>query len=358
MIRTVKRLMSIKGRTAVMPALMAMAITTGSAQARTHDDFQWTVSAPLISPGQVTGGAYYGVKDPSVVFADGKYHVFMTTAGEHGWGLAHTSFRDWKDAPTSPVTPLNGSGIGSRYSAAPEVFYFAPQKRWYLIYQGGDPMFSTSDTIDDPTSWTAPKPFFAATPDIVKQTQGSGWLDFWVICDKANCYLFFTNDGGDFFRAETRLTDFPAGFHNTQRVLHSDRRDDIFEASNTYRIKGSQTYITLIEAMGPKGRYFRIWKSDRLDGEWTPVGDGMNVFASAGNMHFKGAPWAEGASHGELIRSGSDQTLTIDPCQPLRLLFQGLDPNGKTNDYMRLPYRLGLLTASTDNPVSQLCKNR
>ena len=33
----------------------------------------------------------------------------------------------------------------------------------------------------------------------------------------------------------------------------------------------------------------------------------------------------------ELIRDGVDQTLSIDPCQPLRFLYQGLDlEKGKT----------------------------
>jgi endo-1,4-beta-xylanase len=340
---------------ATLATISAMAV---DAQAKHHATFAWTASPPLITAEQLGAPGYYGVKDPSIVFADGKYHVFMTTAGAQGWGLAYTSFSDWSRASESPITPLDHSGIGQGYRAAPQVFYFAPQKRWYLIYQGGDPMFSTSEHIDDPTSWTAPRPFFTAIPDVVKQAPGGGWLDFWVICDSAKCYLFFTNDGGDFFRAETSLSDFPNGFHNTQRVLHGARRDDVFEASNTYKIKGAQAYITLVEAMGPKGRYFRIWKSERLDGEWTPLGDDMNVFASADNVRFTGPAWSEGVSHGEMLRSDMHQTLTIDPCQPLRFLFQGLPPDGKTEDYIRLPYRLGLLTAAKPNPISRMCAHR
>ena len=40
----------------------------------------------------------------------------------------------------------------------------------------------------------------------------------------------------------------------------------------TYKIKGTGTYLTLVEAIGP-ARYYRAWTSDRLDGEWTPVPD-------------------------------------------------------------------------------------
>jgi len=322
-------------------------------------DFHWTSSPPLIVAPQGGAITYYGVKDPSVVYVDGKYHVFMTTAGENGWGLAYTSFRDWSEASAAAIVPLDKSPMGPGYRAAPQVFYFAPQRLWYLVYQGGDPMYSTSSNINDPLSWSAPKPFFATVPDAVKDPQGhAAWLDFWVICDDRTCYLFFTNDNGGFFRAETDIGRFPEGFHNTTVVMKASSRDDMFEAGNTYKVAGTGSYITLIEAISPKGRYFRVWKSDRLDGQWTPLGNGaMNVFASADTVRFDGKVWSEGVSHGEMLRAGYDQTLSIDPCKPLRYLYQGLDPNGKTSDYIKLPYRLGVLTATGPNPVSNLCPN-
>ena len=135
-----------------------------------------------------------------------------------------------------------------------------------------------------------------------------------------------------------------------------EKTEDMFEASNTYKIAGTDRYITTIEAIGPKGRYFRIWESDRLDGAWRPMTSGtMNIFASAENVAFSGAHWSEGVSHGEMIRTNPDQTLSIDPCQPLKFLYQGLDPNSKTNDYIKLSYSLGVITAKGPNPVSELC---
>ena len=318
--------------------------------------FHWTSSPPLISPQADGSQTYYGVKDPSVVYTGGKYHVFMTTAGSKGWGLATTTFADWSDAPSAPLVTLDKSPMGPGYRAAPQAFYFAPQKLWYLVYQGGDPLYSTTTNIDDPLSWSAPKPFFPVIPDIVRETTGKvEWLDFWTICDDAKCYLFFSDDEGDFYRAETDIGQFPNGFHNTQIVMKAAKAD-LFEASNVYQLAGTHTYITLVEAMGPKGRYFRIWKSDALGGQWTPLGTApMNLFAGSDNVHFDGRPWSEGVSHGEMIRVGDDQTLSIDPCAPLRFLYQGLDPAGKTDDYIKLPYRLALLTADRPNPVSALC---
>jgi len=333
-------------------------VAADAAQKSLAGVFHWTSSDALIVPPTDPTQSTYGVKDPSIVYADGKYHVFMTIAGEKGWGLAYTSFKDWSGAPSAPVVILDArSGIGAGYHAAPEVFYFAPQKLWYMVFQSGPPTYSTTKDINDPTSWSAAKPFFSADPEAVKDANGkANWLDFWVICDEGKCYLFNTDDGGRFYRSETSVDQFPNGFHNTTPIMNAARRDDVFEASNTYKLKGTQAYITLIEAMGPNGRYFRIWKSDRLDGDWQPLGTApMNTFASSDNVSFKGKVWSRGVSHGEMVRAGFDQTLTVDPCEPLQFLYQGLDPNTHVDDYIKLPYKLGLITADGPNPVSALC---
>lgn len=318
--------------------------------------FEWTSSEPLIRP-PADARHIFGVKDPSIVYHDGRYHVFMTTAGTDGWGMAYANFATWEEAPRAPLFMLDKSPIGPGYRAAPQVFYFAPQKLWYLIYQGGDPMYSTNRDIANPHSWTAPQPFYPTVPDAVKDAKGqAAWLDFWIICDDSKCHLFFTNDGGSFFRAETAIERFPHGFSEPIVALTA-RREDLFEASNTYRISGTHKYLTLIEAMRPSGRYFRAWMADRLDGQWQPIPGEMNVFAGTENVKFNGRVWSEGVSHGELIREGVDQTLTIDPCAPLKFLYQGLDmEKGRKYDYIELPYRLGLITATGPNVVSEQCK--
>jgi len=47
--------------------------------------FNWTSSPPLVAPQADPNQTIYGVKDPSIVYANGKYHVFITTAGSAGW---------------------------------------------------------------------------------------------------------------------------------------------------------------------------------------------------------------------------------------------------------------------------------
>ena len=341
-----------EGGTPARPAPTPKTSIPTSSRAPSDGSFYWKSSAPLIGPQPDPAQTVYAVKDPSVVFANGKYHVFMTTAGSKGWGIAYTSFTDWSSASKAPIFPLDKSPIGPGYRAAPEVFYFAPQKLWYLIFQGGDPFYSTTTNIDDPMSWGPARPFFATAPDITKPPAGTGWLDFYIICNDAKCYLFNTDDNGHVMRSETAIDQFPNGFHNTTIVIN-EPRDDAFEGSSNYRVKGTNTYLNVVEAIGPKGRYFRIWKSEGLEGTWVPLGTAdKNPLVKADNVE---SIWSEGISHGELIRDTADQTQVIDPCKPLRFLFQGNDPLVRPSDYIQLPYRLGLLTAKGSNPITDMC---
>lgn len=51
--------------------------------------------------------------------------------------------------------------------------------------------------------------------------------------------------------------------------------------------------------------------------------------------------------HGGRTLAGNDQILTIDPCL-LRYVYQGMDLRAG-NNYLRLPWRMGLLTQT--NPT-------
>jgi len=105
------------------------------------------------------------------------------------------------------------------------------------------------------------------------------------------------------------------------------------------------TYLTLVEAISP-ARYYRAWMSDSLYGVWTPISGATTwekSFAGINNVTFEGGvtPWTRDFSHGELIRDGYDETMTIDP-NHLQLLYKGRDPESNGN-YSLLPYRLALL---------------
>ena len=165
----------------------------------------------------------------------------------------------------------------------------------------------------------------------------------WVICDSSNCHLFSSDDNGHLYRSSTSLSNFPNGMGNTV-IAMSAAKNDLFEASNVYKV-GSQ-YLLIVECIGSNGRYFRSWKSSSLTGSWTALAASeSNPFAGKNNVDFPGGRWSNDISHGELIRSQVDQTMSVSGCG-MRYLYQGLAP-GSSGDYNSLPWRLGLLTQTS-----------
>lgn len=143
------------------------------------------------------------------------------------------------------------------------------------------------------------------------------------------------------WRCDTSLEEFPHGFSQPVVALEGD----VFEASHTYRIKGRDQYLTVIEAQNGHGwRYQKAYLADRLDGRWTPLaGEKDRAFASMLNVEQPQERWTDSISHGELLRSGYDQKLEIEP-QNLRFLFQGvLEKDRAGKSYGQIPWQLGLL---------------
>jgi len=322
----------------------------------------WHYSAPLISPEDRDTNRSHAQKDPTVVFHDDRWHVFMTVKLQGRTAMEHASFSSWQNGEPNAAERTLLEVTDSDYFGAPQVFFFEPHQLWYLIYQVGMPKaegsqwpdkmwvaYSTTRDITDPTSWTParPMPGLDGGPD---DPRIKGGLDYWVICDDQRAYLFLTSLNGKLWRLSTALADFPAGFSDSD--CHVALEANIFEASHTYRIAGrdgKNRYLTVIEENGNSGRYFKAYLADRLDGEWRPLteaDDEANAFAS----RFNTAPapgveqWTDNFSHGEIIRMSNDQTLSIDPYH-MRLVFQGmLEKNKQAKGYGAFQWRIGLLT--------------
>ncbi|MGC9319469.1 MAG: non-reducing end alpha-L-arabinofuranosidase family hydrolase [Armatimonadota bacterium] len=303
--------------------------------------FQWTISEPLLAPSQPPDDTYYSVKDPSVVFHEGRWHLFCTVRGrDRSHQIEYVSFTDWEEANAGRRQMLT---VTDDYFCAPQVFYFAPQRRWYLICQASDEAwepdygaaYSTTSDISDPSSWSRLQPLGA------RQADGKSGLDFWVICDEVKAHLFFTTLDGRMWREETPLSEFPAGWSEPALAI----RGDIFEASHVYRLEGLQRYLTVVEAQGGHGwRYYKAYLAEHLDGEWIPVAATKETsFASMSNTRPAGARWTDCISHGELLRAGCDQRMEVDPAN-LRFLFQGVtDRERAGKPYGEIPWRLGML---------------
>lgn len=304
--------------------------------------FRWAASQAVLYPQEVDGEKWISVKDPSVVRYRGRWHLFCTVRGlERSHAVVYLTFEKWSEAKTAEQQVLK---CHPGYFCAPQVFYFRPHRKWYLLCQASDeswdpkygPAFSSTKDITEPDSWSKLTPLYEKKPANIK-----GWLDFWVICDDSKAHLFFTSLNGKMWRAETSLERFPRGWSIPVVALQAD----VFEASHTYRLKGLDKYMTLIEAQNGHGwRYYKAYLADRLDGKWVPLaGEKDKAFASMLNVEHPSQRWTDVISHGELLRAGYNEKLEVEP-ENLRFLFQGVTNKGRAGkNYGQIPWRLGIL---------------
>jgi hypothetical protein len=302
--------------------------------------FKWTVSPPLVSPVNHPTDTFYSIKDPSVVYFKGHWHLFCTIRGkQRSHQIEYLCFEDWKKVSTGKRHMLK---LSDGYFCAPQVFYFRPHRKWYLICQASDESwdpkygasYATTVDIANPASWSKLRPLGH------KRANGKAGLDFWIICDDARAYLFFTTLDGRMWREETPLRDFPKDWSEPVLAI----RGDIFEASHTYYLKGLNKYLTVVEAQAGGRRYYKAYLAEKLDGQWTPLAATREKpFASPVNTEDAGELWTDSFSHGELIRDSYDQTLQVNPVH-LKFLFQGVTDEAKRGKkYSEIPWRLGML---------------
>ncbi len=304
------------------------------------EKFAWQASSALVSPNE----GIFGLKDPSVVYFEDQYHVWATI-NDGNWKSVYFSFSDWNEASNATQQPMNETQVGN--TVAPQVFFYRPHNKWYNFTQWGRG-YSTTTDITDINSWTPRKDFLQDGPPIER---GKPELDYWVICDDENCHLFFSRDDGVLYKSKTSRENFPnfVGYEIVMEDHRGNGNSFLFEAANVYKVDGTDQYLLLVEAYnsvdgayGP--RYFRSWTATDLDGPWTPLADSEeNPFAGNANVTWSEGKWADGISHGEMIRSGYDEYLTIDPCN-LKFVFQGDSGPSLNGDYGGEPYKLGVLT--------------
>lgn len=317
------------GGQVTQPPSSSSSSSSSAATCELKAPLRWTSTAPLISPKNAN---WKSIKDPSVVKYNGTYHVYATYY-DTAYKSMYTSFTDWNSAQAAPHISMNGTTVGN--AVAPQVFYFRPHNKWYLITQWAG-AYSTTDDISRP-NWTAKRKLLQGEP--------SGSLDFWVICNDTHCYLYFSRDDGVLYMSKTTIGNFPnfSGYTVVMRDHRGNGNQYLFEAPNVYKLDGQNKYLLLVEAWPSGPRMFRSWTSTSLDGPWTPLADtDANPFAGNNNVEWPTGKWANGISHGELIRSGYDERLTVDPCN-LEFLYQGEAGPSPDGNYNTIPYKLGLL---------------
>jgi endo-1,4-beta-xylanase len=313
--------------------------------------FSWTSTGPLISAKNDSTHNMIAVKDPSTVYYNGQYIVYASSVNSAGnYGMEYLHFTNWSTAgAATPYFMDSNPNIGSGYHTAPQVFYFAPQNKWYLIFQSGQPQYSTNSDPTQPQNWTAPKNFFASQPSSV-----SNWIDFWIISDSSNVYLFFCGDNGNFYRSSTSLANFPNGF-NTQVIVYTDSEFNLFEADNVYTVEQTGTYLADVECIGSDGhRFFRALTASTLGGTWTPLGNTASLntpFLGAHNVTFQSgvSNWTSDFSSGGAVIDGYDSTDSIN-LNNLTFLYQGDVSN--SDSYNLIPWQLALVTSKANTATT------
>ncbi len=342
---------SLVNLAAALCGMLSLSGLAGSAFAQTLPTlYSWTSTGPIISAKSDATHNIIAVKDPSAVLFNGRRVIYasdVNSAGNYNMEYLNVA-ADWSDASTATPYFMDNTPGFSGYHTAPQIFYFAPQKKWYLIFQSPQPQYSTNSDPTQPQNWTQPKNFYASQPSSV-----SNWIDFWVICDTANCYLFFNGDNGNFYRASTPIGNFPNGF-NTPVIVDSSTQFNMFEADNVYTIEGSGGYLANIECLGPNGqRYFRTLWASNLGGVWSSLGDTDNFstpFLGQDNVTFNTgvSAWTTSFSSGGLLIDGNDQTDSVN-LDNLQFLYQGASPSAYSSDpYNMIPWQLALATSKAN----------
>jgi len=288
------------------------------------DDPIWEADARCFLDGPPGAFDDISVKDPTIVYSGGKWHLFYTgrdvgVVGNFRMGYASAnSIPELNSATRHYLSSLNGGS----YFCAPQVFWFEEKGTWYLIYQSGlGPTFSTNTDIGNPSGWAAG----------TSMGFSGGVVDYWCISDGSYVYCFYSPLGTTILRRRTTVADFPYNWSEASTVA-----TDTFEASHVYKNNADGKYYMMVEDVS---RHFELWTASDLGGTWTRL---QEQWAHGDQLVFNADHWTDQVSHGEIIRAGVDEKMEISSINRCEILIQGV-VDGNYGDYGNIPYDLGII---------------
>lgn len=298
----------------------------GVADSKANTNPQWKVGAICFNNGPVGAFDEVSVKDPSIVYSGGKWHMYYTGVQGSNWKIGYASATTISGLNSSTHTLVSSIGTGGGL-AAPQVFYFPTKGSWFMIYQNGRiPSFSTNSDIANPAQWTK----------ATSMGFSDDGIDYWCISNGANVYLFYSAADGSHTikRRSTTVAKFPYGWSESTVVA-----TETFEGVHVYKNKADGRYYMVVEGMGAS-RWQELWTAATLGGIWTKVSE---QWAHKSDLVYTAEHWTDQVSHMELIRSGTDEKLEIDDIDRCQMLIQGV-PDGSYPSYIAIPYRIGLIS--------------
>lgn len=293
----------------------------------------WEIGDPVFLPGTAGSFDEVAVKDPSIVFFENEWHIFYTARSKNEYTTGYVSAKNLTEIESAPRYELKQIRGKARYGCAPQIFYFEPQAKWYLIFQNTDsnyqPAFSTNVTISNPDMWSASQP-------LLQKDKKEKWIDFWIIADDSKVYLFYTEAHSGVVVRSTNLKDFPNGWSTGKKVF-----DNVHEAVHVYKVKNKQEFHMIYEQNHEGIRSFGIATANNLNDPWEKVTDNYATGIQLKTIA-KNKVWTEMVSHGEVIRSGYNQKMEYEP-ENCKWIIQGIMKNEMNEDYPSLPWKLGIM---------------
>ena len=290
----------------------------------------WTSTNPIFDP--VPGTT--SVKDASIVYFQGKYHVFFTV-------YVTPKKLEIHYASAAKLAELNQAPrVRVMAGFAPQVFFF--QDRWYLVHH---PLQYSTNSILGPAGWENHGKLCANVPEF-PASDPHGPLDPWVICDETTAYLFYSRDNGTLNLTSQPLRVFPSPSQWSPHTVVLDERPskiNIFEAAHIYRSRRDGRYYLQVEGLGNQARKLALYSSPTLRGPWTLV---SHQWAAAPRLKFPGGTgWTEVISHPEAIRANYTQTMEVDDINRSYWLYMGITRREikAAGSYGAIPWHLGVM---------------